>query len=238
MGGQWYCNVGGKETGPLEPQQLRALAESGGLAPGDRVRRGATGTWVRASQVKGLFAVPPPPPPAGSEVKAADVSLGGGVNLTHLDPAAHRSGEGIAWPSYARRRHQQQQRLIGSLVVVGAGVVVALLILIFGHLGGSGQDDAGGAAAREASPTTNRGATAVSQPDQLSAPPPAPAPRQPSPAKSLPVPAQKDLGGSRIKKADTERLRPPTGNPAEDFGIRPEGAAPPASASPPAKKPS
>ena len=74
MSEQWYCSIGGQETGPLSAQQLKALASQGRLSPENLVRSGASGGWVPAKRIRGLFSVagqavdeshpsaPPPPP--------------------------------------------------------------------------------------------------------------------------------------------------------------------------------
>ncbi|NQT12289.1 MAG: DUF4339 domain-containing protein, partial [Planctomycetes bacterium] len=58
-GAGWYCQVMGKEIGPLSPSALRELAASGFLAPGVPVREGIHGDWVSSERVKGLFAEAP-----------------------------------------------------------------------------------------------------------------------------------------------------------------------------------
>lgn len=75
MPAEWYCRIAGEEHGPLIASQLRAMAATGHLSPGDAVRQGAAGVWVPAASVKGLFGgqaespaadpppIPPPPPP-------------------------------------------------------------------------------------------------------------------------------------------------------------------------------
>jgi len=55
MDGEWFCEIAGREIGPLLSQQLRAMAAQGQILPGDRIRRGTTGPWSPASHVKGLF---------------------------------------------------------------------------------------------------------------------------------------------------------------------------------------
>jgi hypothetical protein len=72
---QWFCDIAGREIGPLSPEQLRAMAAKGQILPSDCVRRGVEGTWVLARQVKGLFPTPPPVSPhplgEGQGVRAA-----------------------------------------------------------------------------------------------------------------------------------------------------------------------
>jgi len=73
MASEWFCEISGRQLGPLSSQQLRAMAEQGRLMPEHRVRQGAEGPWVPAARVKGLFqgdATPAPPRP----VKPVDPS--------------------------------------------------------------------------------------------------------------------------------------------------------------------
>jgi hypothetical protein len=64
---EWFCNIGGREIGPLSSRQLKAMADRGQIVPTDNVRRGAAGHWTTANHVRGLFAAdqtaPPAPPP-------------------------------------------------------------------------------------------------------------------------------------------------------------------------------
>jgi hypothetical protein len=52
---EWYCQIAGREIGPLASQQLRTMAAKAQILPADRVRRGANGPWIPAQNVKGLF---------------------------------------------------------------------------------------------------------------------------------------------------------------------------------------
>jgi hypothetical protein len=237
MDGEWYCSVGGKEIGPLSPHQLRAMAESGGLMPTDRVRRGATGNWVHASQVKGLFATPPSPSPPGAEMRAVHASLDDNANPMSVDVVAHRSTEGSALPSLVRRRHQQQQRLVGSLAVVGVGMVIALLILIFGRGGETDQDRAATGPRKTAGQLKGAfGAKSASPADKPLPPAATPASSKDSDHKSTEAQTKRDSGGNKAKKADAEPLRSPTGKPEDDFGIRPDEVSPQAPSPPAVKK--
>jgi GYF domain 2 len=75
MADEWYCEIAGREIGPLSAQQLRAMAAKGQILPNDCVRQGVQGSWILARQVKGLLGpaseLPRPKPPvfqaAGSE---------------------------------------------------------------------------------------------------------------------------------------------------------------------------
>ena len=77
---QWFHQRGGRPSGPVDSRELRRLAEAGIVTPNTLVRRGASGRWVRAENVRGLFqrstpvpspslgASPPGPPPPSSPV--------------------------------------------------------------------------------------------------------------------------------------------------------------------------
>ncbi|MEX2091137.1 MAG: GYF domain-containing protein [Pirellulales bacterium] len=62
MATEWFCRIMGDEWGPMSAQELVAVARYGRLTRDDVVRRGATGTWVRAEIVEGLMNTPAPAP--------------------------------------------------------------------------------------------------------------------------------------------------------------------------------
>ena len=55
MADDWFCEIAGRELGPLSSQQLKTMAAKGQILPSDCVRQGAAGKWVPSGQVKGLF---------------------------------------------------------------------------------------------------------------------------------------------------------------------------------------
>ncbi len=55
MAVEWFCEISGRQLGPLSPSQLRKLVNQGKLGVEDRVRQGSDGAWVIAGRVKGLF---------------------------------------------------------------------------------------------------------------------------------------------------------------------------------------
>src|SRR5438128_196194 len=73
---QWYYLRAGVKVGPFTSSEMRRLAASGTLKPGDLIQQAGTLRWARAVQVRGLFpaagppslphdarrAAPPPPP--------------------------------------------------------------------------------------------------------------------------------------------------------------------------------
>jgi Flp pilus assembly CpaF family ATPase len=52
----WYCEIMGQELGPMYHAELKEMARTGQLAPGDRIRRGVDGYWMAARLSEGLFA--------------------------------------------------------------------------------------------------------------------------------------------------------------------------------------
>jgi hypothetical protein len=62
MADDWFCEIAGRELGPLSSQQLKTMAAKGQILPSDCVHQGAAGKWVPSGQVKGLF---PPRQDAG-----------------------------------------------------------------------------------------------------------------------------------------------------------------------------
>ena len=56
MADEWYCEIAGREIGPLSSEQLRVMAAKGQILPSDCVRQGSQGSWILARQVRGLFA--------------------------------------------------------------------------------------------------------------------------------------------------------------------------------------
>ncbi len=77
MADQWHYARQGQQFGPVSGEQLRQLAASGQLQPGDMVWKQGMAAWSPASSVQGLFAAPAQPvtpssapapaPGAGSE---------------------------------------------------------------------------------------------------------------------------------------------------------------------------
>jgi Zn-dependent protease with chaperone function len=51
----WFCQVEGREFGPMTAEQLRGFAREGRLRRDGFVRKGLSPDWVPATKVKGLF---------------------------------------------------------------------------------------------------------------------------------------------------------------------------------------
>ena len=77
MSQEWFIRRGTLEDGPHASTTLKQLVRDGSLSPDDQVRRHDRLDWVRAGDIRGLFASPPPPP---VRAKAA-------IDLAELAPA-------------------------------------------------------------------------------------------------------------------------------------------------------
>ena len=55
MANDWYVKIDNVEHGPLTAERLKQLAMQGKVTPETFVRKGATGTWLRAHNITGLF---------------------------------------------------------------------------------------------------------------------------------------------------------------------------------------
>jgi len=52
---EWFYKQRGETYGPVSSTELRAAAHLGFVGPDDLVRRRDRGTWIAASEVRGLF---------------------------------------------------------------------------------------------------------------------------------------------------------------------------------------
>jgi hypothetical protein len=152
MADGWYCEIAGREIGPLSPDQLRAMAAKGQILPNDCVRQGEHGSWILARQVKGLLPPPPkpafvsavspseypqaaqrppqasaaaPPPPAPvAPPQANDVFDVVALGIVTDDP--------VGMHVRKKLRMDQQQMLVGLLVAAIVGLAAVGLLLAMG----------------------------------------------------------------------------------------------------------
>jgi hypothetical protein len=157
---EWYCEIAGREIGPLSSQQLKTMATKGQILPTDHVRRGGANDWVPAHYVIGLFSsaeppstashpMPPPVPlqnlpsatssgqsaaePPASGVEIAQELLGE-VFVEEPDPSPPRINGGQHDGLRSRTKHKRQQQMMFTLctAVVAGGVVLLYLIWVAG----------------------------------------------------------------------------------------------------------
>src|SRR5437016_2198674 len=92
----FYTQNGQPAAAPVDLTQLRALAAAGVLQATDEVWREGLANWVKAKQVRGLFAgadsAPAPAAPTGATPRPADSALAKGA--PRRSPSAP-SGEGL-----------------------------------------------------------------------------------------------------------------------------------------------
>ena len=85
---QWYYSQNNQQQGPVSSEQLKQLAASGGLQPGDLVWKEGMSQWTDARQMKGLFpmqtvANPPVPPPMPPSAVSPAIRSPGYSELDH-----------------------------------------------------------------------------------------------------------------------------------------------------------
>ena len=64
MSNDWFVRVNNAEHGPLSSDSLKQLVQQGKIGPETFIKQGASGTWLRASNVRGLLPAIPPAPVA------------------------------------------------------------------------------------------------------------------------------------------------------------------------------
>ncbi|MBN1396371.1 MAG: DUF4339 domain-containing protein [Pirellulales bacterium] len=151
MTAEWYCNIAGREIGPLSPQQLKTMAEKGQILPDDRVRRGPQGEWVAAAQIEGLLPVSDSPPPVVAP-PMADANRPRVEPQPPLAPPIATPKEAVADPTSIRivadpprvepdslparvkRQREQQAKLIG--VLLGSILLLGVVALYMSYGGG------------------------------------------------------------------------------------------------------
>jgi len=92
---EWFCQIAGREMGPLLSDELKAMAAQGQILPTDNVRRGTTGHWVAASRVRGLFVAGQKPPRAVVEPP----SFFGSSAPPAAEVFSHVPEPNVAWPT-------------------------------------------------------------------------------------------------------------------------------------------
>ena len=115
MGAEWFCQMAGRELGPLSSQQIKMMAASGRLQPADSIRQGANGPWLPAARVKGLFPAAGNSParkngqqaPAAKKPASANPSANGTKRAGGGQAAAPRSARAIVVPARQPRQTQQ-----------------------------------------------------------------------------------------------------------------------------------
>jgi DNA-directed RNA polymerase subunit RPC12/RpoP len=75
----WYYQINGNTVGPVRSSEFKKAAAAGIVAPETLIRKGASGDWVTATDVKGLF--PPQVAQSTTLAPAKCPSCGAGVDI-------------------------------------------------------------------------------------------------------------------------------------------------------------
>ena len=75
MAAEWHYSKDGKKIGPISAQELKSLADSGGLLPTDLVWKEGMSEWKQAGSINGLFLAGQRPkvPPASPQIKVPQI---------------------------------------------------------------------------------------------------------------------------------------------------------------------
>jgi hypothetical protein len=85
---EWRLRIDGAEYGPVDDEQLLAMAAKGGIKPHDLILNPANDRWEKAERLRGLFT-----PPAGSTATARASRPGDGADASAAVAAvAHDDG--------------------------------------------------------------------------------------------------------------------------------------------------
>lgn len=128
MSRNWFIRRGSSEEGPHSSASLKQLAREGKVRPNDQIRRQDRTDWVRAGDVRELFAVPPPPAEAAKPMNPPPEAPGGlpaqkpsGIGPPPLPPTASTSGASCAGKESAVAelyRGSFESRFIGDPAVL------------------------------------------------------------------------------------------------------------------------
>jgi predicted nucleic acid-binding Zn ribbon protein len=141
---QWFCEIAGREIGPLSPEQIRTMAAKGQILPSDCVRQGTQGAWVPAQQVKGLFApAPVMPRPAQPQAESRPVVRRAPEPPVVAQPPMPPPSSPLrmSTPQQAispstrlllnqKRRMRQQRTMVAWLVVAVMGLAILALVMM------------------------------------------------------------------------------------------------------------
>lgn len=132
MVSEWYCEIVGREIGPLTPQQLKAMAAKGQILSNDCVRRGARGEWILARQVKGLLDADETPLPAAPPVAPTAPPVVRPSEPEAAAPPVIRINTAVEDdPILRRKKRQRDQQIKMVAVLLGTILVFAVAAIYF-----------------------------------------------------------------------------------------------------------
>ncbi len=122
MNEDWYCQVDGRQYGPVTTDQLRVFAREGRLRRDGFVRKGLASEWVPATRVKGLF-----DGDAGSRSLAVE-----DPGVSGRPPSARTGNERLDRISSIKQciSAEERKKRLGVALVNGLVWLVLLILLI------------------------------------------------------------------------------------------------------------
>lgn len=140
---EWYYAQNNQQKGPVSAAELKQMAVSGELRPGDLVWREGMQDWTPAASTRGLF---PDRSASGRETPGRDASgrdaSGRGASAASEDVPRSRRREADDFDDYAPRRGRRGLSTgakVGIIIgIVSGALVVAGVIVLVILLAGSG----------------------------------------------------------------------------------------------------
>eukprot|EP00913_Durusdinium_trenchii_P035233 g32963.t1 len=141
---RWYCRIDGVEHGPLEFDELKAMAARQRLNRGDQVKLNDDGQWTLATTVTGLFAgaFPPAASPAAASIPGAAIP---GAASPQAPGGAPKKPKAIKAPKVKRAKAAREPFLsnLGDKkpLVFGLGgiALASILVIVIGVTMSGGQ---------------------------------------------------------------------------------------------------
>ena len=129
MGAEWFYQIGGQPSGPVDSTELQRLVKAGVVRPDTLVRQGANGRWVRAEHVRGLFqrSTPSPSPSVGGPPPLALLPESGAPSTGVSGESALRHGLRAAPVNQASDKPERLWPITWAAIIVGSGTVLLLL---------------------------------------------------------------------------------------------------------------
>ena len=132
MAEAWYVGKNGNRTGPFTSPQVREMAATGALKPGDLLWKEGMSNWVQASTVKGLFETGRTSASVSSSAMVSAENPYAAPAVSDLQVAAEPSGQGLQYAEYLPRVGAALldglfTGLMGCIPAFGIGVIAAVM---------------------------------------------------------------------------------------------------------------
>ena len=133
MASEWFIKINDVEHGPFTPERLKQLAQQGKVTPETLVKQGASGTWLRASHITGLF---PTATSAGTPAKAVPLPKRGSpptiptAKVRFAVPPERPNVPTTLPPTQALPPVVEEKGHLVRNVGIAAGIITVLLIVL------------------------------------------------------------------------------------------------------------